>query len=412
MLKPDRLKARLSEKLFLSPYARMLTNHVYRALFNRERERVEEYCRLNNTKSLVGLSVSHVHFLEHVRDLVDALKVSGKLYPVLYTTTRQIPVMRDKKDETFRFFRSRYNIVYNKDIFAYPWLKSSNLKLFLELTLSSYGSELKCPKVLYTHGMAGLNFTKDFKYVRFIQRYDAVFLNGPLHKRALLVARECYGGELPRMYEIGYLRGDRLLRMAETFDRGAFLESLGLSDLPTVMYAPTWGDFSSTTEWIDKVVDVCGDMGTNLLLRLHPIVLTVKARWKTGGVDWHGKLRGIEKKYPHVRVAMSHDIDDIMLASDVMVTDVSGMALEFLTMDKPVVFLPAPRYFEIYGPERPEKWCRPDYEIRDTAGLKQELRKAIEGTGFRFPVDELVYNRGKVLDVMVARIEEIIQAED
>ncbi|HDH53510.1 MAG TPA: hypothetical protein ENH24_03385, partial [Nitrospirae bacterium] len=254
-------------------------------------------------------------------------------------------------------------------------------------------------------------FTKDFKYVRYLQRYNAVFLNGPLHKKALLTAQGYYGVDLPPMYEVGYLRGDRLLKMSETFNRSLFLESLGLSDVPTVMYAPTWGDFSSTTEWIDKVVEVCGDMGINLLLRLHPIVLTLKAKWKTGGVDWNRKLHDIEKKYSYVRVAMSHDIDDIMLASDVMITDVSGMALEFLTMDKPVVFLPAPRYFEIYGTERPEKWCRPDYEIKDTAELKQDLRKALEGTGFKFPVDELVYNRGKVLNVMVQRIEEIIQNE-
>ena len=411
MIKLDRLKAGLSEKVFLSPSARRLTNYAYRGLFRKEGENVKEYCRQNSSRALVGLSISHVHFMEHIRELVDALKSDEKMCPVLYTTTKQIPMMKDKKTETFKFFLSRYNIAYNKDLFAYPWLKSSRLKLFLELTLSSYGSELRCPKVLYTHGMAGLNFTKDFKYVRYLQRYNAVFLNGPLHKKALLTAQGYYGVDLPPMYEVGYLRGDRLLKMSETFNRSLFLESLGLSDVPTVMYAPTWGDFSSTTEWIDKVVEVCGDMGINLLLRLHPIVLTLKAKWKTGGVDWNRKLHDIEKKYSYVRVAMSHDIDDIMLASDVMITDVSGMALEFLTMDKPVVFLPAPRYFEIYGTERPEKWCRPDYEIKDTAELKQDLRKALEGTGFKFPVDELVYNRGKVLNVMVQRIEEIIQNE-
>ncbi len=411
MLKLDRLKAGLSEKVFLSPYARRLTNYAYRSLFRKEGAKVKEYCEQYSTKSLVGLSISHVHFLEHVRELVDALKKNEEMHPILYTTTKQIPMMRDKKNETFKFFLSRYNIVYNKDIFAYPWLKSSNLKLFLELTLSSYGSELRCPKVLYTHGMAGLNFTKDYKYVMFLQRYNAIFLNGPLHKKALLTAQRFYDVELPPMYEIGYLRGDRLLDMSQTFNRSLFLESLGLSDVPTVMYAPTWGDFSSTTDWIDRVVEVCGDMGVNLLLRLHPIVLTLKAKWKTGGVDWNRKLCDIERKYPYVRVAMSHDLDDIMLASDVMITDVSGMALEFLTMDKPVVFLPAPRYFEIYGLERPEKWCRPDYEIKDMDGLKKDLRRAIEGEGFKFPVDELVYNRRKSLDIMVRRIEQIIQDE-
>ncbi|VAX33369.1 hypothetical protein MNBD_NITROSPIRAE03-429 [hydrothermal vent metagenome] len=411
MFKLNRLKAKFRDEMFFNPAVRRISNTVYRGLLGKEGKNVKEYCELNSRKSLVAFPVFQLYTLEHIRDLVDALKSNERMHPMLFTTTKKIPMTRNKKKEIFKFLSSRYNIVYNKNIFAYPWLKYSNVKMFFELSLTSYGCEVKCPRVLYTHGMAGLNFSKDFKHIKFVSRYNAIFLNGPLHKKALLTARKYHGADLPPMYEVGYLRGDRLLKMSKTFNRKAFLESLGLPDVPTVMYAPTWGDFSSTTGWIDKVVEVCGDMGINLLLRLHPIVLTLKAKWKTGGVDWNRKLYNIEKEHPHVRIAMSHDIDDIMLASDAMITDVSGMALEFLTMDKPVVFLPAPRYFEIYGSERPEKWCRPDYEIKDVAGLKQDLKKAIEGSGFKFPVDELVYNRGRVLDVMVDRIEQIIQDE-
>ncbi|NOZ25577.1 MAG: hypothetical protein GXO94_05750 [Nitrospirae bacterium] len=407
----NRIKAKLREELFFSPVVRRISNTAYRALSVKEGRSVKEYCRRHGSRSLVAFPVFQLYTLEHIRDLVDALKSNDGMQPILFTTTKKIPMTRDKKKEIFRFLSSRYNIVYGENIFAYPWLKSVNIDLFFELSVTSYGAEVRCPRVLYTHGMAGLNFSKDFRHVRLLGRYDAVFLNGPLHKRALLVASKHYGCELPQMYEVGYLRGDRLIRMAETFDRGAFLESIGLQDLPTVMYAPTWGDFSSTAAWIDRVVGVCGDMGVNLLLRLHPIVMTGRAKWKTGGIDWHRKLPDIERKNPHVRVAMSHDIDDIMLASDVMITDVSGMALEFLAIDKPVVFLPAPRYFEIYGTERPEKWCRPEYEIEDAAGLRHELRSAIDGTGFKFPVDELVYNRGEVLDVMTGRIESMIHGK-
>ncbi|HEB75214.1 MAG TPA: hypothetical protein ENJ04_02545 [Nitrospirae bacterium] len=409
MFMSGRIKAKLRETMFFSPTVRRVSNTFYRALLGGEGRAVKEYCERLGSKSLVAFPVFQLYTLEHIRDLIEALRDDDMMHPVLFTTTGRIPVTRKKKSEMFSFLSSRYGMVYGENIFAYPWLKSVDVRLFLELSVTSYGAELRCPRVLYTHGMAGLNFSKDFRHVRLLGRYDALFLNGPLHRRALLAAAEHHGAELPRMYEVGYLRGDRLVRMAETFDRGAFLESLGLSDLPTVMYAPTWGDFSSTAEWIDRVVGVCGDMGVNLLLRLHPIVMTGTAKWKTGGVDWREKLSSIERSNPHVRVAVSHDIDAVMLASDVMITDVSGMALEFLTMEKPVVFLPAPRYFAIYGTERPEKWCRPDREIEDAAGLRQELKAAIEGDGFRFPVEELVYNRGKVLDAMMERIGEIVR---
>ncbi len=408
MFRPSRIRARIREEMFFNPTVRLVSNRLYRGLLRGEGRNVRKYCGQAGRKSTVAFPVFQLYTLEHIRDLIDALRRGETMHPLLFTTTRTVPVSRSKKDEIFRFLSSRYNLLYNRDIFAYPWLKSVDARMFFELSVSSYGCELDCPKVLYTHGMAGLNFSKDFKHIKYVHRYDALFLNGPLHKKALLTARRYYGVELPPMYETGYLRGDRLLAMAETFDRRSFLESVGLPDVPTVMYAPTWGDFSSTADWIDDVVAVCGRLGVNLLLRLHPIVLTGRAKWKTGGVAWKEKLAGIEKGNPHVRVAMSHDLDDVMLASDVLISDVSGMALEFLTMERPVVFLPAPLYFEIYGSERPEKWCRPDYEITGPGELERELSRALEGKGFEFPVDRLVYNRGKSLEVMVRTMEQII----
>lgn len=353
------------------------------------------------------MNVGQAYFFEHIRDLLEALKENKKLYPLLVSTT-QWPT-RNYKTALFKSLESRYNIIYCRDIFAYPWLEYAPVKAFLEVAVTTYANGLRCPKILYAHGMAGLNFSKDLKQIKLLGKYTALFLNGPLHKKALYTAQKYYGGRLPQMYEIGYLRGDRLLKMSETFSRHGFLESLQLSDLPTVVYAPTWGDFSSVSEWTDNIVGVCEEMGINLLLRLHPIMLTGKAKWKTGGINWNERLSNIEKKHSQVRIAMSDDIDEIMLAADIMITDVSGLALEFMTMDKPVVFVPAPRYFEIYGSERPEKWCRPDYEIKNRAELSQELKRAINGDGFKLPIDGLVYNRGKSLETMINRIEQIVR---
>lgn len=408
MIRLNRFKAILQEKRFLNPYIRLISNTVYRSIFKKEGKKVKEYCNQNSSKSLIGLSLSQLYSLEHIRDLVDYLKNSERMHPVLFSTTKRIPTDKFKKNEKFEFLSSRYNIIYNRNLFAYPWLKPSKVKIFFELIISSYGYELTCPKILYTHGMGGLNFSKDLKHIRYVNRYDAIFLNGPMHKKVLYTAQKYYGGTLPKMYEIGYLRGDRLLKMAETFNRTAFLKSLDLLDVPTVMYAPTWGDFSSTSEWIDNVIDVCEDMGISLLLRIHPIMLTGNAKWKTGGIDWNTKLSDIKKRHPQVRVAMSHDIDEIMLAADILITDVSGLALEYMTLDKPVVFLQAPRYFDLYGSDRPEKWCRSENEVKNKTELKEALKRTLDGDGFKFPIDKLVYNRGKSLDTMIKSIEQIL----
>lgn len=409
-MKLGRFKARLREKLVIfNPYMRTILNTVYKTIFRKEDKSFRNYYKQFDSKLLIALNVGQAYFFEHIRDLVESLKENESIFPLLFSTT-QWP-QRRYKAELFSSLKSRYNIIYCKNLFAYPWIEESPVKAFLEVAITTYADGLRCPKILYTHGMAGLNFSKDLRHIKLLGKYTAIFLNGPLHKKALYTAQKYYGSRLPRMYEIGYLRGDRLLKMSETFKRKVFLESLQLLDLPTVVYAPTWGDFSSTSEWVDNVIDVCEDIGFNLLLRLHPVMFTGKAGWKTGGINWNDRLSNIEKKHPRVRIAMSADIDEIMLAADIMITDVSGLGLEFITMDKPVVFLPAPKYFEIYGSERPEKWCRPNYEIKNRADLRQELKKANDGDGFKFPVGELVYNRGKSLEIMIKRIEEIMRTE-
>jgi CDP-glycerol glycerophosphotransferase (TagB/SpsB family) len=174
------------------------------------------------------------------------------------------------------------------------------------------------------------------------------------------------------------------------------------------MYSPTWGEFSSVNDWLDELVEVSVDLGINLLLRLHPVMLSGDKKWRTGGINWEKRLSDIEKKAMQMRLVLGHGIDEFILGSDVMVTDVSGMALEFMTLDKPVVFLPAQRYFKLYGSDRPEKWCRPEYEIESKSELKRELMKALEGGGYKVPVNELVYNKGTSLENMVETIKRIV----
>ncbi len=401
------LKWKLKERFFLNPFFRNIINFVYRKIFFLEKKHFKSYCNSQKKKCLVAINLTDVYFIEHVKDLLNYFKTCSKMASLLIGPAKW-PVKK-RKVETFNFFASRYNIVYGRNIFAYPWLKKSDIKVFFEVAITTYGCDLKCPKIIYTHGMGGLSFSKDLRHVKLLNKYSAVFLNGPLQKKILVLANKMYGiDKLPPMYEVGYLRGDRLLRMSKVFNKNVFLKQLDLFSVPTVLYAPTWGDFSSVEEWLDKIVNVCKDLGVNLLIKLHPMMLTRTSSWETGGIMWEEKLSDIEKNNCQVRIIKNQDIDEIMLGADVMITDISGMAIEFMVLDKPVVFLPAPKFFQLYGLERPEKWCRPDNEIKNDYELKQEINKAIEGKGYKYPVDKLVYNKGESLGVMVKKIEEII----
>ncbi len=407
MIKMFQFERIIKELRRINPFFRKVLNKFYRSFFYNERKGLEKYLTIHNSKKLVALNIGLFAYpFEHVKDLFWKLQEDEELCPFLVTTTKWPP--RTGKKETFDFLSKRYDLVYGQNLFSSPWLKPSPIKLFLELGVSSYHCEIQCFKILYTHGMAGVSFSKNMREVRFVNRYSALFLNGPIHKKAMLVAQKKYGGEIPPMYEIGYLKGDMLLRKASAFDRKNFLEKLELPSRPTVLYTPTWGDFSSPMEWLERVIEVCGEIGANLIVKLHPIMLTSKGRWDTGGIDWKNKLVEIQQRSNRTKILFDPDIDEVMLVADVMITEVSGMALEFMTLEKPVVFLPADRYFELFGEDRPEKWCRPEKEIKTKEDLRKELIKALDGRGFKYPVDELVYNRGKALDVMLKYIRKFV----
>jgi CDP-glycerol glycerophosphotransferase (TagB/SpsB family) len=267
------------------------------------------------------------------------------------------------------------------------------------MAISGFHADLKCKKLLYTHGMGGLNFGKDYEMIKYVPRYNALLLNGPLQRRAIEIAAKMFNVKLPDLYEVGYLRGDRLRVKMKSYNKRNFYVNYNLKEkIPIVLYSPTWGDFASVKEWIDVVCEVCEKLGIYLFIKLHPLMLTYKDSNKTSGINWDEKLKHLKNKFSMVRVWQEQDIDEIMLASDLMITDVSGMALEYMVLEKPVVFLPAPKYFELYGYDRPEKWVRPEREIKDFTELKMAITNAINGDGFFYPVDKLVYNKDKSIE--------------
>jgi hypothetical protein len=124
--------------------------------------------------------------------------------------------------------------------------------------------------------------------------------------------------------------------------RDTVCRSLGLGpDRPTVLYAPTWSPDSSLNR-----------IGTDLLRRLRslPVNVIVKLHDRSrdprpvysGGIDWTAAL--LPYLQPGVAVlATSADICPSLVAADVMITDHSSAAFEYLLCDRPLVRIHLPR---------------------------------------------------------------------
>lgn len=403
---------KMLECLYFSAAVRVFWAGCLRTFFWKERKSLEEYVLSRNAggakKALVAINCRSAIF-EHIKEIYFRLENHPKLLPLAITTAKFFRLQT--KQRFFSRLETKHGLVYGKNYFSYAWLPEIRPRVYLEPQPTPYGDLCRgAIRVMYVHGLANLGFSKDFKHIRCADKYDYLLLTGPLQKRAVLRAHEMYGGRLPQLVDIGFLRGDRLLEQRRSFDRRAALAQMGLEEKFTILFAPTWGDFSATREWIDKVVDAARMLDVNILIRLHPMLTSGKTGWETGGVDWECKLKELAQKYRRVHVASDDDIDAYLLSADVCITDASSVGMEFMILEKPTIFLPVPHFFKMYGKDRPIAWVREGLEVDDPAQLVGQLRACMAGShGLKsYPLEKMIYNSGRALEAIVSFLEGIV----
>jgi hypothetical protein len=195
--------------------------------------------------------------------------------------------------------------------------------------------------------------------------FDVLFLSGAAFREGSLSGyRKRYPDTYDRLRieEIGAIRTDVLFRSVT--EREGVLVELGLDPgLPTVCYAPTWERTASLEQHGIAIVSALAALPVNVIVKLHHVSLcTANHPWIVqdghGGKDWRRILREQERQYPNVRLAPGHDAAPYLLASDLLVSDASGIAYEFLLLDRPIVFMDVPELFSHYGRDGIHFWGR------------------------------------------------------
>jgi hypothetical protein len=185
----------------------------------------------------------------------------------------------------------------------------------------------------------------------FLQNYNVHFLTGPLHREQYEHMFALHGLDTSqfRLLNVGYPKSDRLLQGG--YARGRVLNDLGLNPArKTVLYAPAWDPGGSLRCFGEKVIEQLLSLGdVNVIVKLHPISYTPSTssnfEFYAGGVDWVERFRRFESN-PRFRHVTNFQVDPLLVASDALVTDFSSVALEFIVLDKPVLYLDCPEYFE------------------------------------------------------------------
>ena len=138
-------------------------------------------------------------------------------------------------------------------------------------------------------------------------------------------------GQTDKIVEEGYPRNDRLINYKPE-EREEIRKSLGVDDKKVILYAPTWRDNQHTsgegytykTEVdFDKLHEALGDEFV-ILFRAHYLVAK--------SFDF-GRYEGFVKN-----VSDYGDINDLYIASDILVTDYSSVFFDYSNLEKPIIF--------------------------------------------------------------------------
>lgn len=161
--------------------------------------------------------------------------------------------------------------------------------------------------------------------------YDHYFMLGPYMRRGFEQRGILPPGD-PRSARIGFPKTDRLLD--GSLDRDVILRELGFSGArPVVLYAPTGAHGNS--------LETCGEELIERLAATDSYDLIVKPHdHPKAAIDWYERLAPLESE--HLRLLRTPDVIPTLYVSDLLISDASSIANEYLLLDRPIVFLDVP----------------------------------------------------------------------
>jgi len=268
-------------------------------------------------------------------------------------------------------------------------------------------------RIQFFHGVAGKYADLYDRPQRSLREWDRFFF---INRKRMnnFVLSGAIEPESPAARLVGMPKADRLVD--GSLNRDAILQSLCLDPRrPTVLYAPTWTPYSSLNALGEDLVTALAKTGVNLIVKLHDNSLDINDLRNSGGVDWVARLS------PALQGAGGHlakpgTIAPYLVAADLMISDHSSAAFEYLLLNRPLIRI-----------EMPELITRtnipPDYvallaEASTTVRSVAEILRAVEhgltnpallADTRRIVAQELFYKPGTATARAVQELYEIIE---
>lgn len=231
--------------------------------------------------------------------------------------------------------------------------------------------------------------------------YDRYMMLGPYMRRTFERRGIMPPGD-PRVAQIGFPKTDRLIN--GSLDRSSVLCDIGFSgERPVVMFAPTGAHGNAMELFGEDLVEAFSASGEyDLLVKPHD---HAKA-----SINWFERLAHLEGE--HVRLLRTFDSVPALYAADVLISDASSIANEYLLLDRPLIFLDVPTLLASAAGEDDrldlDTWGRKGGTVvRDVAEVQRAVAEGLANPQAQSQIRtaitrDLFYNPGTATDAALA----------
>ena len=158
-----------------------------------------------------------------------------------------------------------------------------------------------------------------------IDYYDAILTSGEFQEEEVRALEKMRNLPAKELYRAGIPYMDEMLKRAKTYERKQ-------SDVPTVLLAPTWGQYGLLNRYGEELIRSLADTGYNIVIRPHPQSFTADK----------DIIDDLMNKFPESdKLHWNRDNDNFeaLAGSDIMISDFSAVNFDYaFVFDKPLIY--------------------------------------------------------------------------
>lgn len=385
------------------------------------------YQTIRSKRNLILVHLQETGLREHVEPLILWLMRTNKFIIIVVVVNQQLKPYSEFFKLFFateRFVRLTYRETFSR--LSRLLLKPQVILSIHPETVSPIASLFAGKSVIRVVMPHGLSDKGDLTLPNAqgaLANCDIVFLSGQTFLNGSLsdyINKNPKDRQRLKLLKIGSPKTDLLLN--SEYSRDVVLRDLGLNpELKTVCYAPTYNRCCSLEQCGTQIINALNKLDINVIVKLHHISLKTPETaepWylsKIGHKDWKKILNDMEQQYANMKMVNEQNANPYLVASDVLVSDASGVAYEFLMLNRPIIFYDVPDLFKKFGTQGISYWGRKCGDIvSNTDELVAAINYVLDNPNHKKKeretlIEKLVYNKGKATEVAGQTILNLIQ---